>query len=94
LGVDDSVKPLTKPIYIGDYCWIGNRTTISKGAYLPDYTIIASNSLVNKNFSRLGSYNLLTGVPADVKVQNVKRIYDTKFEMLYDTKFDYDRTHL
>lgn len=94
LDVEDSAKPLTKPIRIGDFCWIGNRTTISKGTVLPDYTIVASNSLVNKNYLSIGSYNLLTGVPAISKAQNLKRVFDAKLEKQYDEKFNYDRTHL
>lgn len=35
-------------VVIGHNVWIGNRSTISKGAAIPDYGIIGSNSLVSK----------------------------------------------
>lgn len=38
------VQPLTKEIIINDFVWIGNRTTISKGAVIPSYSIIAAES--------------------------------------------------
>lgn len=34
-----------KGIYIGNNCWIGCRNTILKGAYLPDNSVLAANSL-------------------------------------------------
>lgn len=37
-----------KPIIIGNEVWIGNRVTINKGSIIPDQSIIASNSLVNR----------------------------------------------
>lgn len=94
LHSEDSVKSLTRPIYIGDYCWIGNRTTISKGTNLPNYTIVASNSLVNKDYSSIGPYHLLTGIPAIPKVKNVRRVFNAQLEKDYDREFKYDRTHL
>lgn len=51
---DNSVNPLTKSIQIGDYVWVGNMSSIVKGAVIPDKSIIASNSLVNKDFHKEG----------------------------------------
>ncbi len=87
------VVPLTKSIFLGDYCWIGNRTTIGKGAYLPNYSIVASNSLINKDFSEYGEYCMFAGIPAKFKVM-CKRIYEKESEQYYDLKLNYDRTHL
>ena len=91
---DEDIKPLTKPIVLGDNIWLGNRATISKGAVLPDYTIVASNSLVNKDFSSIGENCLLAGLPATVKQQNVRRVFDNKVQKELDKKFNYVRTHL
>lgn len=94
VGKDDDVLPLTKPIYIGNHVWIGNRTTIMGGARIPDETIVASHSMVNKDFSENGSFCLLAGIPATVKRQGVRRIYDKKEEARFDEFFHYDRTRL
>lgn len=90
---DNAIKPLTKPVYIGDRVWVGNRTTISKGSIIPSDNIIASNSLVNRDFSNEGSFNLFAGIPAVVKKKGISRIRD-KREKELDTIFDYTRTHL
>ncbi|MCQ2283429.1 MAG: acyltransferase [Bacteroidales bacterium] len=91
---DNLVKPLTKPIVIGNNVWIGNRTTISKGTVLPDYTIVASNSMVNKDFSALGPDCMLAGAPAIHKASGCHRIFDTQRERELDKQFNYTRTHL
>ena len=86
--------PLTTPVYLGNHVWIGNNTTITKGAVVPDETIIASHSLVNKDFSDIGPYNMLAGIPAVAKTKGVRRIYDYGLEAELDIKFGYNRTHL
>jgi len=40
-----------KPIIIGDYVWIGCKCIILKGAVIPNNTVIAINSLVNKELT-------------------------------------------
>lgn len=92
--LDGDIKPLTSPIVLGNNIWIGNRTTIAKGTELPDYTIVASNSLVNKDFSSIGENCLIAGLPAKLKQQNIRRVYDSKVQKKLDKKFNYIRTHL
>lgn len=88
------VPPLTKPVIIGNNVWMGNRVTISKGAVLPDYTVVASNSLCNKDFSESGGNILVAGCPAVIKSTGVRRIFDLSVEKEYDKVYSYDRTHL
>ncbi len=38
-------------VFLGHNVWVGNRCTISKGAAIPDYGIIGSNSLVSKKLT-------------------------------------------
>lgn len=88
------VEPLTKPIIINDYAWIGNRTTISKGCILPSHTIVASGSLCNKDYSEFGQNCLFAGTPAKCKATNIDRIYSYNEEKIYDKKFNYIRYRL
>ena len=88
------VPPLTKPVVIGDRVWIGNRSTISKGAVIPSDTIVASGSLVNRDFSSLEPYCLLAGVPAAKKATGIRRVLDMDRERALDEQYHYDRTHL
>ena len=88
------IAPLTKEIIIGDYVWIGNRTTISKGAVIPDESIIASNSLVNKDLSENGSHCLFAGMPVKVVKRSVGRVWNEAEESVLDKKYGYYRVHL
>lgn len=90
----DDIPPLAKEIVIGNYVWIGNRTTISKGAVIPDESIIASNSLVNKDLSGCGTNCLFAGMPAKVVKEGVRRIWNESDESVLDKKHDYYRVHL
>lgn len=57
LNIQDS-----KPIIIGDYCFVGTASTILGGAILPSYCVLGANSLLTKSFSL--SYRLYGGNPA------------------------------
>lgn len=78
--------PISKPIHIGDFCWIGNRSTISKGTYLPDFTTVASNSLVTKDFSNLPKNSLIGGAPAKLLRNNFSRVWDADREFEYQKR--------
>ena len=93
-GEDGRIDPLTKPVVIGDNVWIGNRSTLSKGTVIPSWTIVASNSMVNKDFSDLKPFTLLAGSPAVVKGIGIERIFDRHLQQELDEQFHYYRTHL
>lgn len=61
-------------IFIGAYSWICNRSTIGRGASIPQKSIVASYSLVNGSFSQLGEKLLLAGIPAKVKCSDIQRV--------------------
>ncbi len=71
-------RNLFRPVFIGDYCWIGNRTTIQPGTRLSDHIIVASNSLLNKNYVEQGikPYSLIGGMPARLLRTDVERNYE------------------
>lgn len=54
----------TMPIAIDDHVWIAPNVTIQKGSHIPSNSVVASNSLVNKCFSEIGS--IIGGIPAKV----------------------------
>jgi acetyltransferase-like isoleucine patch superfamily enzyme len=67
-----------KPVEIGDYCWICNSTTITGGAVIPNKTIVASNSLVNKDLSDLPENSIIGGMPAKFIKTGYRRIESMK----------------
>jgi len=85
--INGSVEKCTKPVRIGNNNWIGNRTTIMKGTITPDYTIVGSNSLLNKDYSSLGAHSLLGGLPAKKISEGFERIFDEEIECEYNVKF-------
>lgn len=71
-----------RPVHIGKGCWVCNSSTITGGAILPNYTIVGSNSLVNKDFSNIPESSMIGGVPAKFlatgfrKVENCAKKYE------------------
>ena len=57
----DSLNAISRPIVIGDDCFIGGRSIILKGVQLGDQVIVGAGSVVTKNFER-GS--IIAGNPA------------------------------
>ena len=62
-----------KSIYIGKNTWIGSRVTILKGVVIPQNTIVAACSLVNKSFDCSSTSIVLGGVPARIIGYDKKR---------------------
>ena len=49
------------PVIIGDNCYIGPHSIVSRGVVLGDCCVVAANSLVNKSFE---SFSIVGGNPA------------------------------
>lgn len=62
----DSTEPCNPPapIVIGNNVWIGCRSTILKGAVVPDGSVIAAGSLVTRQLDSTNS--IIAGSPACV----------------------------
>ena len=77
------VSTIYREVHIGNYCWVGNRTTIQPGTVLPSRVIVCSNSLLNKDYYKLGvkENSLIGGMPAKVLKTDVRRIYDKHKEV-------------
>jgi acetyltransferase-like isoleucine patch superfamily enzyme len=70
-----------KEIIIGDFCWVGNRTSIMKGTHLPNYSIVASNSLLNKDYTVENmECPFIAGIPAKIIGSGLVRVFDSKKE--------------
>lgn len=55
---------------------IGQRSTILKGAFLPNYSSLASNSLLNKKM--VDQFALYGGIPARLVKKNIARIINER----------------
>lgn len=70
------------PIVIGKFCWIGNSSSIMGGSILPDYTIVASNSLVNKKCKDIPKNSIIGGTPAKLIATGFRRIRNSDVDTL------------
>ena len=75
--------PISRHVSIGSHVWVSNRCTLLPGTILPDYTVVASNSLVNKDFSYLKPNSLIGGLPAKLLKEGFARVWD------YSREFEY-----
>lgn len=67
-------------IFIGNHCWICNSSTIMGGSRLPEGTIVASNSLVNKDFSAIEPNSIIAGIPARFIASGYRRVFNMQTE--------------
>lgn len=89
-----TIKSPIGKVVIGHNCWLANRVTMSKGSCLPPFTIVCSNSLVNRNFiSKVEEGTVLAGSPAsplkssgNVRILNSQLEYEM-FEYFIETHF-------
>lgn len=68
------LKYRTKSVFLGQNVWLANGVSIMKGTRLPSNSVVASNSLVNKDFTETGECCLYGGVPAKCLKNNVERL--------------------
>lgn len=74
------VKAIAHPITIGNYCWICNSTTVTGGAIIPNKTIVASNSLVGKDYSDIPEESMIGGIPAKFIATGYRKVENKKLE--------------
>jgi len=52
----------SRPVEVGDYCFIGTDCVLLGGSALPSYSVLAAKSLLNKTFTQ--THRLYGGVPS------------------------------
>jgi acetyltransferase-like isoleucine patch superfamily enzyme len=81
------VKKNYGEIIIGEYCWINQRSIISKNTILPKNSISSRGAFLNKNYTSFGENLLISGSPALVKTHHYQRIYSSATESMLDQYF-------
>ena len=84
--IDNKILKNSKPIFIGNSVWLANGISIMKGSKIPDNSCVASQSLVNKDFSNFSTI-LLAGIPAKVITESFKMIRGREIERELDKYF-------
>ena len=78
--------PVNAEIVLGSYNAISNRVSIMPHTKTPNYCVIASNSLCNKDYSPLGNNILIGGIPAKLIKNNFARDWESEKESLKKNK--------
>lgn len=74
------VNKYSRPIVIGNSCWICNSSTITGGTQIPNKTIVASYSLVNKDMSGIPEESSIGGIPAKLLTSKIRFVNNLNFE--------------
>ncbi|MCR5413324.1 MAG: hypothetical protein K6F50_01185 [Kiritimatiellae bacterium] len=82
---DETKRRINMPyasVVVGRNVWIASRANIGKGAKIPDYSIVARGSLLNRDFSSVTTRgNVFAGVPAELKATGRYRLLDIPLEI-------------
>jgi len=73
---------LENSISIGNHNAISNRVSLMGGTITPDFCVIASNTLCNKDYSHLGENILIGGIPAKLIKNDYTRDWEKEKELL------------
>lgn len=74
--------PMSSPIDIGNYNFIGSRVSIMPKTKTPNFCTVSSNSFCNKDYTSLGENVMIGGVPAQLLKENISRDWKGEHEML------------
>ena len=75
-----SVANCSGSVIIGNLVFIGNNSSIVKGAKIPQNAIVSSKSFVNKDFSEAPNGALIAGSPSKILRDGYYRIFSHKLE--------------
>ncbi len=74
--------PMSTPIHLGNYNYIGNRVSIMSKTVTPNFCTIASNSLSNKDYTGFGENILIGGIPCKLIRENISRDWKAEQEIM------------
>lgn len=74
--------PMTAPVEIGHYNFLGKRVSIMSKTKTPNYCTVASNTVCNKDYTSLGENVMIGGIPAKLLKENISRDWKGEHDML------------
>lgn len=82
------VPDRNKTIEIGKGCWICNSSTVTGGTKIPNFTILSSNSLANKDYSDVPEGSIIGGIPAKYIASGFRRVENAEIERPIDRYYE------
>ena len=74
---------MSHPILLGNFNSIANRVSIMAKTKTPNYCVIGSNSLCNKDYTNFGEHILIGGTPAKLIKTNFSRDWEGEKKSMY-----------
>lgn len=75
------VHSVDAQVALGRYNWVSNRSVVGKGTRTPDNLIVASGSLLNKDYTpSVPEYSLIGGTPAKLIKTGITRVWNGQTE--------------
>lgn len=74
--------PISQPIVLGEYNYVGRWSSIMKGTKTPNYCTVASNTLCNNDYTSYGNNILIGGMPAKLLKEHISRDWEGEREMM------------
>ena len=75
------------PIILEESAWVGSHCRLCKNTHIPSYSIVASNSLVNRDFKTEPSFTFFGGSPAKPIRYGITRIFNEDLEHTIDNYY-------
>lgn len=82
------VSPFSKEVVIGKSVFVAMGTCIFKGSVLPDYSLVAAHSVLNKDYSGQPMPPFIAGVPAKVLGVASLRLVEKDLEIDVTQRFE------
>ena len=67
------INAMTRPVSIGNNCWLCQKCTILKGAVISEWATVGALAMVNRDFSEMPAYTVLAGIPAKAVSRKLQR---------------------
>lgn len=86
------VQNNTSPITIGANNWIANYVKINKGTVTSNWTLVASGSLLNNDYSSFPENSFIGGTPAKLLRTGIRRVFSLQNEAMLMYYFEKNPT--
>lgn len=83
-AVTGNLIDMTRPVSVGNNCWLCQKCTVLKGGCIPDWSTVGALALVNRDYTDWPPYSVFAGIPARAISKKIRRIDQTAIANLYD----------
>lgn len=78
--INQCISKMTREIRIGRSVWLGNSVKLKKGTIIPNNSIVASFSVLGRDYTTEGDHLIIGGIPAVVLKRGIIPVLNLKVE--------------